>query len=134
MVKRFLAGNIAAALLLLCLPACQRNGAPVWTASSAPVATHDSPAASSATIAPTHAPSAQPTLASEEQEGLVLAIVDGDTIDVAVDGDVYRVRYLGVDTPEKGQKSYLIAKDLNRSLVYMLSAARARCQRQRSIW
>jgi endonuclease YncB( thermonuclease family) len=58
-------------------------------------------------------------IASERQSGLVLDVVDGDTIDVAVDGDILRVRYLGVDSPERGMKSYLIAKDLNRSLVYM---------------
>ena len=32
--------------------------------------------------------------------GIVTGVVDGDTIDVTIQGLVYRVRYLGVDTPE----------------------------------
>src|SRR5690606_4359159 len=30
----------------------------------------------------------------------VINVVDGDTIDVLIDGEEYRVRYIGVDTPE----------------------------------
>jgi micrococcal nuclease len=30
----------------------------------------------------------------------VLRVVDGDTIEVAIDGVAYRVRYIGIDTPE----------------------------------
>lgn len=34
-------------------------------------------------------------------EATVVAVVDGDTIDVrAADSQVYRVRYIGIDTPE----------------------------------
>jgi len=39
--------------------------------------------------------SAQPTL-----EGTVTRIIDGDTIQVRVDGRVEKVRYIGVNTPE----------------------------------
>jgi micrococcal nuclease len=33
-------------------------------------------------------------------QAVVTNVVDGDTIDVELDGQVYRVRYIGVDTPE----------------------------------
>lgn len=51
------------------------------------------------------------------EEGIVLDIIDGDTIDVGIKGQVVRIRYLGINTPERNMPSYLIAKDLNRSLV-----------------
>jgi micrococcal nuclease len=35
----------------------------------------------------------------------VTYIVDGDTIDVAIEGTTYRVRYIGMDTPERGDFS-----------------------------
>lgn len=40
-------------------------------------------------------PSAPPT-----DRGVVVAVVDGDTIDVELAGEVARVRLLGIDTPE----------------------------------
>jgi len=33
-------------------------------------------------------------------EATVVKVVDGDTIDVNISGQVYRVRYIGIDTPE----------------------------------
>ena len=36
----------------------------------------------------------------EPQPALVTNVVDGDTIDVLIDGQEYRVRYIGIDTPE----------------------------------
>jgi micrococcal nuclease len=35
-----------------------------------------------------------------EEEGTVVRVVDGDTIDVQIGGVVERVRYVGIDTPE----------------------------------
>ena len=32
--------------------------------------------------------------------GVVIKVVDGDTIDVKIGGDTYKVRYIGMDTPE----------------------------------
>ena len=37
---------------------------------------------------------------SNLQESYVTRVVDGDTIEVQVDGKEYKVRYIGVDTPE----------------------------------
>jgi micrococcal nuclease len=44
-------------------------------------------------------------------------IVDGDTIDVALDGRSYRVRYIGMDTPERGNYFFSEATEANRALV-----------------
>ena len=49
-----------------------------------------------ASIAPSPAPAAA-------QEGRVVAITDGDTIRVLLQGQEYPVRYIGMDTPEMGQ-------------------------------
>lgn len=37
---------------------------------------------------------------SLRQIGLVTKVVDGDTIEVLIDGQAYRVRYIGIDSPE----------------------------------
>jgi micrococcal nuclease len=47
-------------------------------------------------------------------EADVKRIIDGDTIELANDD---RVRYIGIDTPEKGQPYYKEAKEANRKLV-----------------
>jgi len=55
-----------------------------------------------ATVAPM--PDPTPVFGEEPtgptQVGTVVGIVDGDTIDVEIDGETYRVRYIGMDTPE----------------------------------
>jgi len=33
-------------------------------------------------------------------EAAVVQVIDGDTIDVSINGKIYRVRYIGIDTPE----------------------------------
>ena len=45
---------------------------------------------------------------------LVRRVIDGDTIEMA---DGARVRYIGVDTPERNEPFYLEATDYNRRLV-----------------
>lgn len=52
-----------------------------------------------------------------KNNGTVTAIVDGDTIKVDVGGKVETVRYIGVNTPEKGQPGYRQAVEENRKLV-----------------
>ena len=52
------------------------------------------------------------------QKGLVVNIVDGDTIDVKLDdGSTARVRYIGMDTPERDRPLYDEAKQANSELV-----------------
>lgn len=36
----------------------------------------------------------------ERVEALVLRVIDGDTIEVSISGETYRVRYIGIDAPE----------------------------------
>ena len=52
-----------------------------------------------------------------KQEVLVIGIVDGDTVDVDIDGQTHRIRYIGVDTPERGQPGYFEATEANAALV-----------------
>lgn len=47
----------------------------------------------------------------------VVNVIDGDTIDVDLDGASYRVRYIGVDTPERDEPYYQEATDFNRKLL-----------------
>ncbi|MCB9422418.1 MAG: thermonuclease family protein [Ardenticatenaceae bacterium] len=44
-------------------------------------------------------------------------IIDGDTIDVLIEGVSYRVRYIGVDTPERDEPFYNEATQANEQLV-----------------
>lgn len=49
--------------------------------------------------------------------GEVVTVIDGDTIDVRLDGTVTRVRYIGVNTPERDEVCYADATDANAALV-----------------
>lgn len=48
-------------------------------------------------------PSIAPDPVPASDVGQVVAVVDGDTIDVATDGGTVRVRLIGIDTPEIGR-------------------------------
>lgn len=47
----------------------------------------------------------------------MVSVIDGDTVDVSIDGLVFRVRYIGIDTPEKSDPFYEEATTANRELV-----------------
>lgn len=47
----------------------------------------------------------------------VVQVIDGDTIDVEAQGREYRVRYIGVDTPERDEPFYEEATKANRQMV-----------------
>jgi micrococcal nuclease len=47
----------------------------------------------------------------------VVNVVDGDTIDVNWDGATYRVRYIGVNTPESNEPCFAEATSANATLV-----------------
>lgn len=51
------------------------------------------------------------------EKATVVDIIDGDTIDVRLNGVVERLRYIGLDTPERGDPLYADARDLNEALV-----------------
>lgn len=54
---------------------------------------------------------------TRRQVGLVTRVIDGDTIEVAIKGITYKVRYIGVDTPEQDESFFKEATDLNRQMV-----------------
>ena len=47
----------------------------------------------------------------------VIWVIDGDTIEVEIDGVDYRVRYIGVNTPERDEVCYDNATAANEALV-----------------
>jgi len=47
----------------------------------------------------------------------VIGVIDGDTIDVRIDGVEYRVRYIGINTPERDEACYEEASAANAALV-----------------
>ena len=47
----------------------------------------------------------------------VTHVFDGDTIEVELDGKTWKLRYIGVDTPEREEPFYEEALDFNRNLV-----------------
>ena len=50
-------------------------------------------------------------------EATVTRVIDGDTIEVNLEGLIYRVRYIGIDTPEMGEPCADEATEANRQLV-----------------
>lgn len=51
------------------------------------------------------------------EAAIVTWVIDGDTIDVEIDGEEFRVRYIGIDTPERDEPFYEQASAFNRDLV-----------------
>lgn len=51
------------------------------------------------------------------EDGVVTQIIDGDTIEVRIGEVGYRVRYVGVNTPERDEVCYQEAKNANVALV-----------------
>lgn len=68
---------------------------------------------------PTETPTPLPTPndGTSMEIGRVTRVIDGDTIDVMIDGTEERVRYIGVNTPERDEPCYSDATDANRALV-----------------
>jgi micrococcal nuclease len=62
-------------------------------------------------------PSGGPGASIEGQVARVVQVIDGDTIDVDIAGEEFRVRYVGVNTPERDQLCYAEAVRANRTLV-----------------
>lgn len=74
------------------------------------------PTATPAPPSPTPLPPT-PTATSGGQAARVVGIIDGDTIDVQIVGQVFRVRYIGMNTPETGQPCAAEATNYNAELV-----------------
>ncbi len=76
------------------------------------------PVAASVALSPASvATAAANSLPGAVSTGPVLFIVDGNTIHVNLDGREVRVRYIGIDTPERDEVGYQSAVDANRALV-----------------
>jgi micrococcal nuclease len=58
-----------------------------------------------------------PTPAEMKEIARVTRVIDGDTIEVELHGEIYQVRYIGVDSPESGQTFSQEATLANRKLV-----------------
>ena len=58
-----------------------------------------------------------PPDAASYQRADVLRVIDGDTIDVRLDGVEERVRYYGIDTPERGKRCFAETTERNEALV-----------------
>ena len=56
-------------------------------------------------------------VAAEGEAARVLRVVDGDTIDVEIEGQRARVRYIGVNTPERDEPCAAAATEANARLV-----------------
>ena len=54
---------------------------------------------------------------SQNQEGLVVKVIDGDTIDILQNKKKTRIRLLGIDSPERGQSFHVKAREFTASLV-----------------
>ena len=67
---------------------------------------------------PTATPGGAPdSPAGTGEQAQVVDVIDGDTIDVRLDGRVVRVRYIGMNTPERDETCYAEATRANRDLV-----------------
>lgn len=53
----------------------------------------------------------------EGETGVVEWVIDGDTIDVIINNEEYRVRYIGIDSPERDEPYYDSATKANIALV-----------------
>jgi len=51
------------------------------------------------------------------QSARLVRVLDGDTIEVEIEGRTYRVRYIGINAPERGQALYAEATAANRRLL-----------------
>ncbi|MCH7835536.1 MAG: thermonuclease family protein [Chloroflexi bacterium] len=88
--------------LLLLAAACSQTGDAPPPATPTAVASRTVTATAAATTAPADTPGtllSRPTPAGLE-DALVIRVIDGDTIDVLIGGREFRVRYIGIDTPE----------------------------------
>ena len=101
------------------LPVVEGNSAAASLASTA-----------AAAVTPGPAPATVPPGAAAAR---LIRIVDGDTIEVLVGSTTETVRYIGVDTPERGRPGYQSATDANATLLGegMLWLARDRSERDR---
>lgn len=54
---------------------------------------------------------------SPSETAVVIEVIDGDTINVLIEDRSYRVRYIGIDTPERDEACFTEATQANASYV-----------------
>ena len=86
------------------------------SSTSIPTATQ-SPTASPLPTAPATTQPPTPTSTPGWTEARVTHVVDGDTIEVELEGHTYSLRYIGIECPEAGQYGCDEATQANRQLV-----------------
>ncbi len=65
----------------------------------------------------TPAPSIPGNVPDGALQAVLVKVVDGDTIDVTIGGQELTVRYVGIDTPERGEPGYKAAAAANQALL-----------------
>ncbi len=58
-----------------------------------------------------------PSGGSGGETATVTRVIDGDTIDVTINGQPFTIRYIGVNTPERDESCYAAAKQANELFV-----------------
>lgn len=83
-----------------------------------PANTEPTPSPPSPTnLLPSNTPTPTRIIPTGAEAATVTHIVDGDTIDVLIGEMTYRVRYIGVNTPERGEPCYAEATAANAAFV-----------------
>lgn len=78
----------------------------------------DSAAAPAGTAAPVVPPGPPPRVVPPDAAAArLIRVVDGDTIEVLIGSVTEMVRYIGVDTPERGRPGYQTASEANAALL-----------------
>jgi endonuclease YncB( thermonuclease family) len=76
------------------------------------------PASTTGTGSTTSAPVTRPvTIPEGAVAATLIRAIDGDTAEVLVNGQTMTVRYVGIDTPERGEPGYQAAQRANRRLM-----------------
>ncbi len=122
--------TVNASSLWVPMVAVNSASVPTPTFTMTPTSTSSPTWTATPTRTPTPTRTASPTVPANvpayDEVGVVTHIVDGDTIDVALQQSnnlllnttvVERVRYVGMDTPEHNQPGFLAASEANQSLV-----------------
>lgn len=90
----------------------------------------DAPTASASdTSSPPGSPPASAPLTAEAPRVEVVDVIDGDTLDVRVDGTVERIRLIGINTPERGE---CFADEARDALVDLVAGREVRLERDTS--
>ncbi len=79
-----------------------------------PITTPAAPSPGEPTAA---APSIPPSVPEGALQAVLVKVVDGDTAEVTVGGQALTVRYVGIDTPERGEPGYKAAAAANQTLL-----------------